>query len=189
MTAPRRLSRIPVRHARRTAAPLRNTGNASRRSPRVVAAAGPAAVRRRFGDTGRGGGDRADPLAAGDDADTRWDFPLGDYARTTALRDPPDAGAAMTAPRRLSRIPARRSRRVAAPLRNTGNTSRRRPPVAAAAGLAAERLRLGDTAGEGKTARIYLAAGDDGDIRWDFPLGGFPVERPHLATLRGPALR
>lgn len=90
----------------------------------------------------------------------------------------------MTAPRRPSRIPARRSRRVAAPLRNTGNASRRSPRVVAAAGLPAVRRRLGDTNGEGKTARIYLAAA--ADTRSNFPLGGLPAERPRFATLRAP---
>ena len=91
----------------------------------------------------------------------------------------------MTAPRRLSRIPARRSRSVAVPLRNTGDASRRSPRVVAAAGLAAERQRLGDTAGEGgETARIYSAAA--ADTRWDFPLGGLPAQRPRFATLRAP---
>ena len=90
----------------------------------------------------------------------------------------------MTAPRRLSRIPARRSRSVAVPLRNTGDASRRSLRVVAAAGLPAVRQRLGDTAGEGKTARIYLAAA--ADTRWDFPLGGLPAQRPRFATLRAP---
>ena len=93
----------------------------------------------------------------------------------------------MTAPRRPPPIPARRSRRVVVPVPDTGNTSRHPPPAPAAAGLAAERPRLADTAGEGEAARIHLAAGGDADIGWDFPLGGLPAERPRLAALRAPA--
>ena len=91
----------------------------------------------------------------------------------------------MTALRRPPPIPARRSRSVV-PVPDTGNTSRHPPPAPAAAGLAAARPRLGDTAGEGETARIHLAAGGDTDTWRDFPLGGLPAERPRLAALRAP---
>ena len=93
----------------------------------------------------------------------------------------------MTAPRRLSRIPVRHARRVAAPLRRTGNfsphPSRFRPPPASRPYASGP----GGTAGPAETARISLSAGGDADIGWDFPLGELPAERPRLAALRAPA--
>ena len=61
--------------------------------------------------------------------------------------------------------------------------------ISAAAGLAAVRQRLGDTAGAGEAARIYLSAGGDADTWWDFLLRGLTAERPRLATLRALVLQ
>lgn len=61
--------------------------------------------------------------------------------------------------------------------------------ISAAAGLAAVRQRLGDTAGAGEAARTYLSAVGDPDTWWDFLLRGLTAERPRLATLRALVLQ
>ena len=61
--------------------------------------------------------------------------------------------------------------------------------ISAAAGLAAVRQRLGDSAGAGEAARNYLSAGGDADTWWDFLLRGLTAERPRLATLRALVLQ
>lgn len=61
--------------------------------------------------------------------------------------------------------------------------------ISAAAGLAAVRQRLGDSAGAGEAARTYLSAGGDADTWWDFLLRGLTAERPRLSTLRALVLQ
>lgn len=61
--------------------------------------------------------------------------------------------------------------------------------ISAAAGLAAVRQRLGDSAGAGEAARTYLSAGGDTDTWWDFLLRGLTAERPRLSTLRALVLQ
>ena len=67
--------------------------------------------------------------------------------------------------------------------------ARHQGSISAAAGLAAVRQRLGDSAGAGDAARNYLSAGGDADTWWDFLLRGLTAERPRLATLRALVLQ